>query len=95
MHFANVAFNLSFHSNLEEILQQVYIVPPKIMKYSQRWGTKIIFCYINVRPNQAFDFLSHYYFNSTIKLYLTLNKAQHNLSYDDISSPYLILSIIK
>ena len=58
MHFANVAFNLSFHSNLEEILQQVYIVPPKIMKYSQRWGTKIIFCYINVRPNQAFDFLS-------------------------------------
>ena len=50
MHFANVAFNLSFHSKLEEILQQVYIVPPKIMKYSQRWGTKIIFCYINVRP---------------------------------------------
>ena len=78
MHFANVAFNLSFHSNLEEILQQVYIVPPKIMKYSQRWGTKIIFCYINVRPNQAFDFLSYHHFNSNSKLYLILDKAQHN-----------------
>ena len=88
MHFANVAFNLSFHSKLEEILQQVCIVPSKIMKYSQRWGTKIIFCYINVRPKHLiFLVIIHF----TTKLYLILNKVQQNLAMSNSCMPQIFM----
>ena len=88
MHFANVAFNLSFHSKLEEILQQVCIVPSKIMKYSQRWGTKIIFCYINVRPKHLiFLVIIHF----TAKLYLILNIVQQNLAISNSCMPQIFM----